>query len=122
MCKNVALFGNGLKIEIYFGKGREHCGKRRKCWSSAFSPFPTMFLGVFFFFRVVKSWDCVVKRPWEISLLKIYWEPPFSPLFSTFTIKKLYRAKLKFRHPYAFNLDKATILLSGRRLKQRSRM
>ena len=22
---------------------RKHCGKRRKCWLSAFSPFPTMF-------------------------------------------------------------------------------
>ena len=33
------------KIEICFGKGRKHCGKRRKC----------------FFFKVVKSWDCVVK-------------------------------------------------------------
>ena len=34
----------GRKIQILFGKGRKHCGKRRKCWSSAFSPFPTMFL------------------------------------------------------------------------------
>ena len=30
---------NYLKMEP-FGK---HCGKRRKCWLSAFSPFPTMF-------------------------------------------------------------------------------
>ena len=32
-----------LKTEILFGIGRKHCGKRRKCWLPAFSPFPTMF-------------------------------------------------------------------------------
>ena len=26
-----------------FGNGKKHCGKRRKCWFPAFSPFPTMF-------------------------------------------------------------------------------
>ena len=26
---------------------RKHCGKRRKCWLSAFSPFPTMFQKAF---------------------------------------------------------------------------
>ena len=25
------------------GKGRKHCGKMRKCWLPAFSPFPMMF-------------------------------------------------------------------------------
>ena len=34
--------------------GRKHCGKRRKCWLPAFSPFPTMFSkGVIV--RVVKA-------------------------------------------------------------------
>ena len=33
----------GRKIEICFRKGRKHCGKRWKCWLSAFSPFPIMF-------------------------------------------------------------------------------
>ena len=27
------------KTEICFGKGRKHCGKKRKCWLPAFSPF-----------------------------------------------------------------------------------
>ena len=27
---------------------RKHCGKRRKCWLPAFSPFPTMFSNPFF--------------------------------------------------------------------------
>ena len=49
-----------LKREIHFGIGRKHCGKRRKCWLPAFSPFPTMFLKGFVV-RVVKSRDCVVK-------------------------------------------------------------
>ena len=29
-----------FKTEIHFGVGRKHCGKRRKCWLPAFSPFP----------------------------------------------------------------------------------
>ena len=41
-------------------KSRKHCGKRRKCWLSTLSPFPTVFSKAFFF-RVVKSRDCVVK-------------------------------------------------------------
>ena len=49
-----------IEIEICFRKGRKHCGKRRKCWLQAFSPFPTMF-SEGFFLRVVKSGDCVVK-------------------------------------------------------------
>ena len=32
-----------LKIENCILEGRKHCGKRRKCWLAAFSPFPTMF-------------------------------------------------------------------------------
>ena len=46
------------KYEICFGKGRKHCGKRRKCrkhcgkrrkyWLPAFFPFPTMFSEGFF--------------------------------------------------------------------------
>ena len=44
----------------WFGKGRKHIGKRRKCWLPAFSPFPSMFSkGILI--RVVKSRDCVVK-------------------------------------------------------------
>ena len=48
------------KKNFCFGKGRKHCGKRRKCWLPAFSPFPTMFSKAFFL-RVVKSQDGVVK-------------------------------------------------------------
>ena len=48
-------------------KGRKHCGKRRKCWSPAFSPFPTMFSKAYFF-RVVKKQDCVVES-WCISAM-----------------------------------------------------
>ena len=39
-------------LEICFGKGRKHCGKRGKCWLPGFSPFPTMFSKAFYF-RVV---------------------------------------------------------------------
>ena len=37
--------------------GRKHCGKWRKCWLLAFSPFPTMFSKCFFN-RVVKLGLC----------------------------------------------------------------
>ena len=47
-----------LNTEIPFAMVRKHCGKRRKCWLPAFSPFPTMF-SKGFFFRVVKSQDFV---------------------------------------------------------------
>ena len=47
-------------MEICVGKSRKHCGKRRKCWLPAFSPFPTLFSKTFFS-RGVKSLDCVVK-------------------------------------------------------------
>ena len=33
--------------DFYLWLGRKHCGKRRKCWLPAFSPFPTMFSIVF---------------------------------------------------------------------------
>ena len=46
--------------DLYLWYGRKHCGKRRKCWLPAFSPFPTVFSKAFFL-RVVKSRDCVVK-------------------------------------------------------------
>ena len=39
---------NVTKKEILFGMVRKHCGKRRKCWLAAFSPFPTMFSEAFF--------------------------------------------------------------------------
>ena len=47
-------------MEIWYGKGRKHCGKRRKCWLPSFSPFTTMF-SKGFFLKVIKSQDCVVK-------------------------------------------------------------
>ena len=39
---------------------RKHCGKWRKCWLPAFSPFPTIFPKCLFL-KVVKSQDCMVK-------------------------------------------------------------
>ena len=48
------------KLKLVFGRVENVVGKRRKCWLPAFSPFPTMFSKAFFF-RVVKSLDCVVE-------------------------------------------------------------
>ena len=50
--QKVSLCENGLR------KGRKHCGKRRKCWFPAFSPFPTKF-SEGFFQRGAKSRDYV---------------------------------------------------------------
>ena len=49
-------------LKFWSGKGRKHCGKRRKCWLPAFSPFPfpTMF-SKGFLYRAVTGHDCVVK-------------------------------------------------------------
>ena len=49
-----------LKTETIIRICRKHCGKRRKCSLPAFSLFPTVF-SKGFFFRVIKSPDCVVK-------------------------------------------------------------
>ena len=46
--------------KICLGKDRKHCGKRRKCWLPAFSPFLSVF-SKGFFIKVVKTWDCVVE-------------------------------------------------------------
>ena len=48
------------KFETCFGTGRKHCGKKRKCWLPAFSPFPARFSKGFLPW-VVKSRDCLVK-------------------------------------------------------------
>ena len=36
------------KFQTCFVKSRKPCGKRRKCWLPAFSPFPTMFVKDFY--------------------------------------------------------------------------
>ena len=51
---------SGTITEICVGKSTKDCGKRRKYWLPAFSPFPTMFSKAFFS-RGVKSRDQVVK-------------------------------------------------------------
>ena len=48
------------KQKFFIWIGRKHCGKRRKCWLPAFSPFLTMF-SKGYFLMVVKCQDCVIK-------------------------------------------------------------
>ena len=50
----------GPKIKKKNQRSRKHCGKRRKCWLSAYSPITTMF-PKFLFPRVVINPDCMVK-------------------------------------------------------------
>ena len=53
---------NVANMTIYvFDRVENTLGKRRKCRLQAFSPFPTLFCKAFFF-RVIKSRDCVVKN------------------------------------------------------------
>ena len=57
---------NVAKMRFFlFDKSRKHCGKRRKCWLLAFSPFsPHCFLKPFFC-RIVKSRNYLVKSSGE---------------------------------------------------------
>ena len=57
-------------MEFSFGKGRKLCGKRGKCWLSAFSLYPIMFL-VAFFPRVVKIWHCLEESIFVIRYIPI---------------------------------------------------
>ena len=54
-----------LTTEIPFGKVRKHCGKRRKCWLPAFSPFPTLFSNASFpgSLKVEIVWERVNSLP-----------------------------------------------------------
>ena len=47
-------------LNFGFGRVENIVGKGENFWYPAFSAFPTMFSKAFSF-RVVKSWDCVVK-------------------------------------------------------------
>ena len=65
------------KLKDFFGTGRKHFGKRRKCWFPAFSPFPKMFSNAFFFFRIVlKSELCGRELTLSNPLAKICHFPP----------------------------------------------
>ena len=68
-----------LQTEIHFGMCKKHCGKRRKCWLPAFSPFPSIF-SKGFLFTVVKSRDYVVQiTTQDVNSETIsHWRPHFS--------------------------------------------
>ena len=46
------------KLNFALGRVVKHCGKWRKCWLPAISPFSTRF-PIAFFLRIIKSRDCV---------------------------------------------------------------
>ena len=50
----------GKKMISVFCRVKKPCGKKRKCWLPAFSPFPTKF-SCSFLVIVMKSQDCFVK-------------------------------------------------------------
>ena len=51
---------SNFKTKFLFETDRKHCGKRRKCWLPAFSPFVTVF-SKGFLNRAIKNCDCVEK-------------------------------------------------------------
>ena len=60
---DLSKFKGFADVKIYMNlklKGKKTLWKRRKCWLPAFSAFPTRF-SKGFFFKVVKSQECVVK-------------------------------------------------------------
>ena len=66
-------------VDFCHSYDRKHCGKSRKCWLPAFSPFPTMF-SKGFFLRIVKSRDREVKSKHIILTCKDPKKKPFHPL------------------------------------------
>ena len=53
------------KLKFVLKKSRKYCGKRRKCWLPAFSPFPTMFSKVFSSGGV---WYKVKPKHWDMPI------------------------------------------------------
>ena len=62
-----------------FNRGRKHCGEKRKCWLTVFSPFPTMFSkGLLRSSEIRTVWeryktqDCMVdpfpNKPWFLRV------------------------------------------------------
>ena len=51
---------DGRNGRICLRKDRKHCGKRRKCWLLAFTPFPTMFSKLFIS-KALKTGDYLIK-------------------------------------------------------------
>ena len=72
------------KIEILFENSKKYCGKRRKRWLPAFSPFPTMFSKSFL--RVAISQDC--GNELTLYQTKNFWTRPNSNHLQT-TIQML---------------------------------
>ena len=56
------------EIEFFLRKGRKNCGKRRKCWLQAFSPFPKMFSKDFFWKVEIVWWRG--KWSWESNFIE----------------------------------------------------
>ena len=61
-----------FRLEICFEKDRKQCGKRRKCWLPAFSPFPTSFQKASFSrsFKVGIVWERLLKKTYKYFSLK----------------------------------------------------
>ena len=71
------------KIENYFGKGRKHCGKRRKCC------YKNVFKRLHNYIESLKvnpfSHSDTFRRPWETTLLKTLWEKETLLITSNFS-------------------------------------
>ena len=82
--------------EIGFWK---HCGKRRKCWLPAFSPFPTMFSSmsktfITFILSLANAFNSFPNKPW------------FLRVCSTSLLKTLReKEKLLIRSNFSFSLS-----------------
>ena len=60
--------------------GRKHCRKRRKCWLTAFSPFPTMFFQRLLYPGCLKSVFC----GYELNAITS------NKLYVTYTVEYVY--------------------------------
>ena len=94
--------------------GKKHCGKRRKCWLSEFSPFPTMF-SKGFFFRVFKR--SLLKTLWNKKKIVVTSISPFPTMFSPLS-KTNFKFSITFilSSANAFNFDQSKFFSFGKEL------
>ena len=82
-------------LKYVLGKVKKHCGKRRKCWLPAFSPFPTM-LSKDFFLKVIKSRNCVVRFMHCEKRCSMHLIEVMTPPLSTCAIHTIFPMNLHF--------------------------
>ena len=112
-------------VQGCYGTSIKYCGKRRKCWSPAFSAIPTMFSKAVFcrfvnpfpnkpwFLRVCST--CLLKTLWEKEKLLVTSNFSFPTVFSTHLENFLpFSSKLELSSANSFSLEESKICRLGK--------